>query len=125
MSTSLVEGEVYIANKIWTGESSRGPYEIIRVRTAGARQPIIGLSVLNVPSNIGHNGAFRVDRIHSVLVRNSQDKDGNWYTGGSVTVKAEISPVSDEEAPENPLTKPRKRKQPQTEFTGLEDWFND
>jgi len=123
MSTKLMEGEIYFAHKIWTGLSNVGPYEIIQVRAAGKRQPTIGLSVMNVPSGITHRGAFRVERIHSVLVRNSKDEHGNWYTGGSVTVKAEISPVSMEDAPEDPLTKPKRRRQPVTEFTGLEDWF--
>ncbi len=118
MSTSLVEGEVYIANKIYSGESRVGPYEIIRVRASGKRQPIIGLSVLNVPSGITHNGAFKVEKIHSVLVRNSQDADGNWYTGGSVTVKAEVSPVID-------YVMPEKRQRPKPEFKSLEDWFSD
>ena len=118
MSTSVKVGETYIANKIYAGESSRGPYEIIRVRTAGKRQPIIGLSVLNVPSGITHNGAFRVERIDSVLVRNSQDADGNWYTGGSVTVKAEVSPVVD-------YVMPEKKERPRPEFKSLEDWFDE
>lgn len=120
MSTSLKVGETYIATRIYSGESSHGPYEIIWVRTAGKRQPIIGLSVLNVPSGISHNGAFTVDKIHSVLVRNSKDEEGNWYTGGSVTVKAEVSPVVDYVPPER---KPRQRKN--TEFKSMEDWFND
>lgn len=119
MSTSVKVGETYIATRIYSGESSHGPYEIIWVRTAGKRQPIIGLSVLNVPSGITHNGAFTVDEIHSVLVRNSKDEDGNWYTGGSVTVKAKVSPVVDYVKPER---KPRKT---QTEFKSLEDWFSD
>ena len=118
MSTSLVVGETYIANKIYAGESRVGPYEIITVRTSGKRQPTIGLSVLNVPSGITHNGAFKVEKIHSVLVRNSQDKDGNWYTGGSVTVKAEVSPVVD-------YVMPEKRERPKPEFKSLEDWFSD
>ena len=120
MSTSLKVGETYIAMRIYSGESSGGPWEVIQVRTAGKRQPIIGLSVLNVPSGITHNGAFKVDKIHSVMVKNSQDKSGNWYTGGSVTVKAEVSPDPDYVPPER---KTRRRKN--TEFKNLEDWFND
>ena len=119
MSTSVKVGETYIARKIFSGESSSGPWEVVQIRTAGKRQPIIGLSVLNVPSGISHNGAFKVEKIHSVMVRNSQDKQGNWYTGGSVTVKAEVSPVVDYVPP------PRKTRQRQTEFKKLEDWFND
>ena len=117
--TEIVEGNSYVAREIKVGSSKNGEYEILTVKGAGKRQPLIGISVLNPPSGIGVNGAFRVEKIHSVMVRNWQDSKGVWHTGGSVTVRAEVSPVYgfDHLVGGKPINNEA------TKFPGLEDLF--
>ena len=121
--TNIKEGGKYVAKRIFTGTNKTGPWEIVVVQSEGRRQPKIGISVLNPPSGIGLNGAFMIDRIYSVSVRNYQTADGEWHSGGAVTVKAEISAISDMLE----QVKPKKKKdendifETNTQFPSLED----
>ena len=78
--TEIRVREMYVAKKIYTGKSKDGePYEIIVVQRQGARQPKIAISVGNVPSGIGVNGAFKITFIKSVMHRKWRDKkSGKW-----------------------------------------------
>lgn len=125
--TSIKEGGRYVAKRIFTGENKTGPWEIVVVQAEGRRQPKIGISVLNPPSGIGISGAFTVDRIYSVSVRNWQTKDGEWHSGGAITVKAEVTGISDILEQTQPK-KGRKKKEndifeTNTQFPSLEDLF--
>ena len=108
-----------MAAAIRSGKSRTGPYEMIIVRGAGRNQPPIGISVLDPPSGIGINGAFRVDEIRSVMVRNSQDKSGKWYKGGSITIRANVTPILDFSQP-NPADE---SGMVATSFSSIEDYF--
>lgn len=120
--TSIKEGGRYVARRIFAGNNQNGPWEIVVVQQEGRRQPKIGISVLNPPSGIGLSGAFTIDRIYSVAVRNFKDASGEWHTGGAVTVKAEVTAISD--ILEQVAPKERKpRKTVETQFPSLEDLF--
>ena len=93
---------MYVAKKIYTGTSKDGePYEIIVVQRQGKRQPKIAISVCNVPSGIGVNGAFKITYIKSVMHRKWKDKNGKWYDG-SVTVRANVKALPNVNVEEEP-----------------------
>lgn len=120
--TEIREGGCYVAKSIRNGVSSVGPWEILIVQNKGPRQPALAISVIDPPSGITLSGAFRVDRIHSVMVRNWQDKNGNWHKGGAVTVRAEVMPTEllnqVKDSPQNA------DMNPPTDFPSLEGWFD-
>lgn len=126
MSTMMAVGSVYIARKIFRGESEKGPYEVIQLKNPGPRQPMIGISVTNVPSGIREDGAFRVVSIKSVRAANTQLRSGEWVTGGKITVRAEVIPTNPADA--LPAVDPNELKPP-VEYPelpkGMEDWFSD
>lgn len=116
--TEIRVDEVYVAESVKTGENEHGPWEIVVVKGPGKRQARIGISVVDPPSGIGINGAFRVDEIRSVMVRNYKNANGYWTQGGSVTVRARIIPAND--------WKPKKEVDDNfinTQFPSLEDYF--
>ena len=122
--TEIRVKELYVAKKIYTGKSRDGePYEIIVVQRQGARQPKIAISVGNVPSGIGVNGAFKITYIKSVMHRKWRDKkSGKWYDG-SVTVRANVRamPNVNVEEAENVHYSYKNRK---PEFGSLEEFFD-
>jgi len=126
--TDVKEGGRYVAKRVFTGTNASGPWEILVVQAEGRRQPKIGVSVLNPPSGIGISGQFVIDRIYSVAVRNYKTPDGEWHSGGAVTVKADITPISDILEQVKPKKERRKKKgddmfEMNTQFPSLEDLF--
>ena len=91
--TEVRVGQAYVAKAVKTGRSKNGPYEIVIVRAPGKGQPVIGISVTNVPSGIGPNGVFQLRSIRSVMHRKYKNSNGKWVEG-SVTVKGKIRPLA-------------------------------
>lgn len=119
--TEVRVGEAYVAKRVYTGSNESGPYEIIVVQNVGRSQPKIAISPTNVPTHIGPNSVFKIEKISSVQHRKwRHPKTGKWYDG-SVTVRAKIkalvqlSPQEMEEL---------NYKDVEPEYPTLEDWFN-
>lgn len=122
--TEVRVGYTYIANKVKAGSNAYGDWELLVVKSPGRRQPVIAISVINVPSGINYTGAFKIREIRSVMHRMWKSAVDGEYRYGNVTVKAVVEPVFDYIPPEKP-----KKEDDDDIFTGpqfpsLEDWFN-
>lgn len=121
--TEIKVGGIYFAYQVKKGESKMGPYEVLIVKANGKRQPKIGVSVVNVPCGLNHTGAFKIDKIYSVLhCKFFNENTRNWESG-NVTVKADVTAL-DLDPPEE-VKKERKKKgeADMTEFPSLESFF--
>ena len=118
--TEIRTGESYVAKKVHTGQSKQGPFEIILVQNVGPGQPKIAVSPTKVPSGIGPNAVFKVNRIYSVQHRKWFNKVTNKWELGNVTVRASIKPLAQLKPQELEQVN---YKETVPEFPSLEDLF--
>lgn len=89
MATKIAVGEEYTASKYRSGETDRGPWEMIVVK-GGRGQKSVAIFTTNNPSGVVEGGKFTVDKIESVTVKAAKDEKGNW-TKTEVVVNAEVT----------------------------------
>lgn len=96
----IERGKAYLAHRVRSGVSEKGPWELITVKGQGYDRREIALYVMNNPSHIEEGDPFRVTDILSVRVNAEKDESGNWTkTKVSAMVYVEtalpVDPVGD------------------------------
>ena len=91
MPNKLIVGEIYRAERVRSGESARGPWELISLKDA-KKQNEITIFPTNNPTGVTEKGQFRIKKIVSLTNGKKKDQNGNW--GVNVTCEAEIEAIT-------------------------------
>jgi hypothetical protein len=89
----IVDGERYTAARFRSGESERGPWEVITVKEEGRAKQEITIFPTNIPTGVTEGGSFAIYKITSVARKKKKDSAGNW-TLVDVCVECECEPVA-------------------------------
>lgn len=89
------KGGTYSAARARSGESSRGPWELVVVKADGRARQKITIFPTNMPTGIQDGESFIVKEINGVEVKQKQDGNGEWrFTDTQVYAELErIKPV--------------------------------
>ena len=90
MPNKLTVGEIYRAERTRSGESARGPWELISLKDA-KRQNEITIFPTNIPTGVTEKGQFRIKKIISLTNGKKKDQNGNWAV--NVTCEAEVEAI--------------------------------
>ena len=86
--TRIAEGETFRCAKFKSGESGRGPWELIQITDEKGKNPM-SIFPTNLPTHGGEGQDFVVKKIVEVKVGNRKQSDGSWRQ--STTVAAEVT----------------------------------
>ena len=93
----LKVGEIYKAERVRSGDSSRGSWELIGMKETGKGKKEITIWVTNVGSGVTEGGEFRIKSIESTKYAARKDNNGNWKD--DVSIGATVEPVGFSENP--------------------------
>ena len=82
----------YKAERVRSGNSSRGPWELIVVRENGRAKKEITIWANNRPSGVTEGSMFRITKITSLKYGARRDGNNNWRD--DVSIEADVEPAS-------------------------------
>ena len=93
MPVRLKVGEVYEADVVRSGESARGPWEMIVVRSKTKDKKEIAVFADNIPSGVTEGGTFKIDEILGVnYTARRREFQGVAKWEANINVDARVSP---------------------------------
>lgn len=92
MSVRINLDEEYTAFRFRSGESERGPWEVITVKEEGRSKQEVTIFPTNVPSGVVEGGNLKMKNITSVVRKKKKDSMGNW-TQVDVCIYGEVEAV--------------------------------
>lgn len=81
----------YTAMRVRSGESSRGPWELIVVKEEGKGKKEITIWTTNSPSGVIEGNMFRIKNVSLIKYGARKDNYGNWKD--DVSIEAEVEPI--------------------------------
>ena len=112
-------GQNDYANRVRSGESGKGGWELISVSDKGGKQRVT-VFVANRPSGVREGGMFRVEKITNMKFGFKKDSYGQWKP--DVSIEAEVSPIASEYDEVSGMQAPWSEELPKDPWADIQDF---
>lgn len=93
MSVRIAVGEEYPIHRFRSGESGRGPWEVITIQEEGRSKQEVTIFPTNIPSGCREGNNVKIKSISEVVRKKKKDRFDQW-TQVDVCITCEVEPVA-------------------------------